>query len=1206
MTGPGTRPRKRRAGRAVLRLAPALAAAMAGATTAHAQDVPRVISPLRVEADRNGVNVLSGRMEIPMPVLSIPAAPNLRFDRVQNAAPYVLGKASGGVINYSVHTGTGLSESFRCDGNSCTSVTGTGSTFEGRTYVQAGTGVRFNFHSRHVDTTTSDPEGTVQYYLSTIDYPNGELVRYSYDQATLPGDTFGRKFHRPATITSSLGYRMAIWYAAGTFPDSHWSTVIGAAIYSDAAPGVELAHHVYSGYTITDLGNRVHSCTECNNALGADVEVWEGSLQLPGETSPTLQVARTGQTARIPSTGGTKTDVHLIGSVTRDGIAWSYTYGNLTYEATRGYWYDSVTVAGPEGYRRVYGIGRSNQRNVLASLSENVAATTTRLFRYRHDSAGRLDQIIYPESNRVDLAYDDHGNITARTTTPKPNMGSAVANTASYPAGCIGELCWRPTATRDALGRPTDYSYNAAGQLTEQLDPADAAGVRRRTIIEYETTPAGISRPRAVRLCGTGAACGTAEIRTEYDYVGDTPTVLSNSLLVAIERRISGTTILTTGTTYDLAGRPLSVDGPLPGTDDATYACYDSVGRRVREIGPRPANGLRLVQRHTYRNSDDRVTRTETGTVTDPACTATVTVLSRVDHGYDSRRNPVREALVSGATTYSLVHRKFDDRGQLECEARRMNPAVFDTVTADACLLGAQGTLAGDHGPDRIARNLHDSAGQLMQVQRGYLTPLQQNEATYSFSPNGRRTSVTDANGNRAELRYDGFDRLRRWVFPSRTVDGAVNEADYEEYGYDLVGNRTSLRKRDGSVLTYQYDDLDRMIRKTVPERPGLAATYTRDVFYDYDVRDLMTYARFDSATGHGIANVYDGFGRLTTSTGNVDGMTRAVTRSRDDVNNRTTLTYGGQAYLYDFDGAGRLEGVYQGSSVTATALLTAFSYTPLGQVDLRNGNVSSVDHSYDPVGRLTAMAHAFAGSAGNVTLGLGYNPASQIVTRTRSNDAYAWTGGAEANRPYGVNGLNQYTAAGAATFAYDANGNLTSDGTNTYVYDVENRLVAVSGARTANLRYDPLGRLYEIGGALAARRFLWDGDALVAEYTPTNALAARYVHGSAEGVDDPLIWYGGGENRRLHADHQGSIVAITNNSGAQAWLNGYDEWGIPNLVYDSSGNATLTNVSRFQPPGTARVGGQPAWQGSHAQAGLKSTCPGTGDGLFSAGQFCA
>jgi hypothetical protein len=39
----------------------------------------------------------------------------------------------------------------------------------------------------------------------------------------------------------------------------------------------------------------------------------------------------------------------------------------------------------------------------------------------------------------------------------------------------------------------------------------------------------------------------------------------------------------------------------------------------------------------------------------------------------------------------------------------------------------------------------------------------------------------------------------------------------------------------------------------------------------------------------------------------------------------------------------------------------------------------------------------------------------------------------------YTVNGLNQYTAAGAANFAYDLTGNFTSDVTTRYIYDIEN-----------------------------------------------------------------------------------------------------------------------------------------------------------------------
>ena len=45
-------------------------------------------------------------------------------------------------------------------------------------------------------------------------------------------------------------------------------------------------------------------------------------------------------------------------------------------------------------------------------------------------------------------------------------------------------------------------------------------------------------------------------------------------------------------------------------------------------------------------------------------------------------------------------------------------------------------------------------------------------------------------------------------------------------------------------------------------------------------------------------------------------------------------------------------------------------------------------------------------------------------------------------NRAYTANGLNQYTASGAVTPTYDANGNLTAAGSTTYSYNAENRLV--------------------------------------------------------------------------------------------------------------------------------------------------------------------
>jgi len=358
-----------------------------------------------------------------------------------------------------------------------------------------------------------------------------------------------------------------------------------------------------------------------------------------------------------------------------------------------------------------------------------------------------------------------------------------------------------------------------------------------------------------------------------------------------------------------------------------------------------------------------------------------------------------------------------------------MNPAAFGSQS-DACALGAEGTF----GPDRITRNVYNAAGQLLNVQRAVGTPLQQNYATYTYTPNGTRASVTDANGNRSELRYDGHDRQNRLVFPSKTTPGAVSESDFESYTYDEAGNRTSLRKRDGQTLTYQYDALNRVTWKSVPNSATGAAGYT--VYYGYDIQGLQLYARFGSPSGAGITNSYDGFGRLRFSTNTMGGLSRVLERNYDASAGDTTLRFPDNNYFkYDHDGAGRLTAILENGGTT----VANFNYDFLGRRadGWVGGAVRSDD--YDAISRLSVLRHELAGTTADQILEFGYNPASQIVSRSESNDAYASSTPNAQTRSYSVNGLNQYTSVAGAAHSYDLNGNLTSDGSTNFVYDAEN-----------------------------------------------------------------------------------------------------------------------------------------------------------------------
>jgi YD repeat-containing protein len=104
-----------------------------------------------------------------------------------------------------------------------------------------------------------------------------------------------------------------------------------------------------------------------------------------------------------------------------------------------------------------------------------------------------------------------------------------------------------------------------------------------------------------------------------------------------------------------------------------------------------------------------------------------------------------------------------------------------------------------------------DVASELTTVQRAYGTSLQQNFASYAYTPNGRRDWVQDAAGNRSDFTYDIFDRLSQTNFPQTTAGAqAPNASDHEQYGYDKNHNRTSLRLRSGESLTYEFDALNR------------------------------------------------------------------------------------------------------------------------------------------------------------------------------------------------------------------------------------------------------------------------------------------------------------------------------------------------------------------------------------------------------------
>lgn len=653
---------------------------------------------------------------------------------------------------------------------------------------------------------------------------------------------------------------------------------------------------------------------------------------------------------------------------------------------------------------------------------------------------------------------------------------------------------------------------------------------------------------------------------------------------------------------------------------------YDSLGREVGKIGADPDGAGPLTfpaSRVTY-DARQLPTLVETGALAQWKSQnirpidwgADFVVHLRVATDFDGNRRKVRETVIGADNQIvSVTQFSYDNRGRLECTAVRMNPAVYGSLPASACTLGAQGT----DGADRITRTVYDAAGQVVQVRKAVGTPVEIADVTYRYTENGKIRQVIDANGNRAELRYDDYDRQIRWVFPSKARPDAFNpatpasalqsagviaEGDYEAYSYDANGNRLTLRKRDGRMIAFAYDALNRVTSKDVCA-PGsatctdLPSIYLRDVYYEYDLRGLQTKVRFDSIAGAGITYAYDGFARLASETQNTDGTSRTVASRYDANGNRIRVTYpDGQFFTYDLDGLNRVTTLREGTTQLGTVTFnnrgesTQLAWTALTS----SANRRSL--AYDQAGRLSQIGFDLNGSGSDVTWDYTRNPASQIRTETQSNDSYAWDGGgAEYTRAYATNGLNQYETAGGKSYCYDPNGNLTADGDRVYRYDAENRLVELrsqgagntncnslsyAGTLLAELRYDPTGRLYQVsGGPMGGQRFVYDGNAMIAEYNAAGTMLRRHVHGSNADADDPLLWYEGAAQtatarRYVHTDPRGSIVAVTDQTGNRTQINTYDEYGIPDSATQtdavSGGSTGIGTKGRFRYTGQAWI----------------------------------
>jgi RHS repeat-associated protein len=182
---------------------------------------------------------------------------------------------------------------------------------------------------------------------------------------------------------------------------------------------------------------------------------------------------------------------------------------------------------------------------------------------------------------------------------------------------------------------------------------------------------------------------------------------------------------------------------------------------------------------------------------------------------------------------------------------------------------------------------------------------------------------------------------------------------------------------------------------------------------------------------------------------------------------------------------------------------LADYDWDTLSRRDLVRFNDAgfTADLGYESDDDLSSLIHT---GPAPLTLTLLRNHASQITSVTASDGAFLSRPASTLSDIHVPNKLNQIQTLNATPLTYDANGNLTADGTYTFEYDEENRLRSAIGAGfTTAYEYDPLGRRRAKSVNGVTTKFVSDGQEEIEERDGSNAVLRKYAYGST--VDDRI-----------------------------------------------------------------------------------------------------
>jgi RHS repeat-associated protein len=784
------------------------------------------------------------------------------------------------------------------------------------------------------------------------------------------------------------------------------------------------------------------------------------------------------------------------------GVVFQHSTSPTIYFGSKLYWNgNGWTVALKDGTLMTFYLSR------LWSITDRNGNTVQI---QRDPVAANILKIVSPNGRWISFNYDSN----TRVTSAQDNAG----RTTSYVYNSAGFL----SQVTDANGGVTTYSYDSSGRMLSFTTSNGNAHANNQydsnNRVIQQTQPDGGVFTFTYTLNGNGNVTTTNMV----DPRGYTCSMnfTSNGYLASDTWAVGAPEQQQMTYTRDPSSN--LIDSTTDSLGRATSYTYDSMGNMT---------------------SVTRLSGTSSAATTsityDPTFNQPTSVTDPLNHTWTLSRDAYGNQT---AVTDPLGHQMTASYNS-EGEVVSFSDGVGDTFrfTYD------YGDLASIIDPlGNTTDRLTDDAGRLMMTadplgnttwfdydQLGNLTEsTDASDAVTSYTYDGDRnlTSVTDANGGRTSYTYDSLDRQASRTDPLHAT---------ETYVYDHNGNLVTFTDRRGVVTVYQYDGLN---RRTFAGFGASGGGYQSTINYTWDAGNRMTAAA-DSIAGT-ITRGYDGLDNLVSETSPQGTVGYVVDAAR----RRIAMTVSGQpSTSYTWNNANRLISITQGSSSIGFQYDNANRRT---QLALPNG--VAVAYTYDADGHVTGITYSSGGSQlGNLTYS--YDADGRVTSR---GGTMASTGMPAPISGNTFNAANEMTSFNGTPLSYDANGNLTSDGTNTYTWDARNHLTGISGPVPASFLYDALGRRAAKSINGATTQFLYDRLNPVQELDATGTPTANLLTGL--GIDEYFSRTDSAGPATLLADALGSTIGLSNTSGALGTTYTYEPFGNVTI----SGN---TNANSFQ-----------------------------------------